>query len=202
MIAALLMCFWLRCPHRRRQQSGLPPIPRPSTWTGCVIRSGPDSRNCAACFVSRDDGGICVARRPLGLGRDRAGRPGKENSDEARDRMLAGSIGKTYFSAVALQLVAEGKLELDSQIKKWLGSEPWFDRLPNDDEITLRMLMNHTSGVPEHVLDPAFIAAVQERAGQEMVAAGTGGVRAREDSRAFPRARAGLTRTRTISWSA
>ena len=37
------------------------------------------------------------------------------------DRMLAGSIGKTYFSAVALQLVAEGKLALDSKITTWLG---------------------------------------------------------------------------------
>jgi D-alanyl-D-alanine carboxypeptidase len=80
-----------------------------------------------------------------------------------RDRMLAGSIGKTFFSAVALQLVAEGKLELDSPISKWLGNEPWFDRLPNHGEITLRMLMNHTSGVPEHVLDPSFIAAVGDK---------------------------------------
>ena len=78
------------------------------------------------------------------------------------DRMLAGSIGKTYFSAVALQLVAEGKLDLDTKIKKWLGSEPWFARLPNGADITLRMLMNHTSGVPEHVLDPTFIAAVKK----------------------------------------
>jgi D-alanyl-D-alanine carboxypeptidase len=78
------------------------------------------------------------------------------------DRMLAGSIGKTYFSAVALQLIAEGKLELDTKIKTWLGSEPWFDRLPNGADITLRMLMNHTSSVPEHVLDPTFIAAVKK----------------------------------------
>ena len=29
------------------------------------------------------------------------------------DRMLQGSVGKTYFGAVALQLVAEGRLDLD-----------------------------------------------------------------------------------------
>ena len=91
------------------------------------------------------------------------------------DRMLAGSIGKTFFSAVALQLVAEGKLDLDSPMSKWLGTEPWFERLPNHGEITLRMLMNHTSGVPEHVLDPKFIADVRDNADkkwlpQELVA--------------------------------
>jgi len=73
------------------------------------------------------------------------------------DRMLAGSIGKTYFSAVTLQLVAEGKLALDEKIERWLGAEPWFNKLPNAKDITLRMLMNHTSGIPEHVLRKDFI---------------------------------------------
>jgi D-alanyl-D-alanine carboxypeptidase len=77
------------------------------------------------------------------------------------DRMLAGSIGKTFVSAVALQLVGEGKLELESKISRWLGNDDWFPRLPNGPNITLRMLMNHSSGIPEHVLDPTFIAALR-----------------------------------------
>jgi D-alanyl-D-alanine carboxypeptidase len=77
------------------------------------------------------------------------------------DLMLAGSIGKTYFAAVTLQLVHEGKLKLDEKIERWLGREPWFNRLPNARDITLRMLMNHTSGIPEHVLDKDFIAAMK-----------------------------------------
>ncbi|MGH9768604.1 MAG: serine hydrolase domain-containing protein, partial [Blastocatellia bacterium] len=79
------------------------------------------------------------------------------------DRMLAGSIGKTYVSAVALQLVEEGKLSLDDKIEKWLGKEPWFDRLPNARQITLRTLMNHTSGIPEHVLNKDFIRTLREQ---------------------------------------
>jgi len=79
------------------------------------------------------------------------------------DRMLAGSIGKTYVSAVTLQLVEEGKLGLDDKIGKWLGKEPWFDRLPNASEITLKMLMNHTSGIPEHVLNKDFIRLLREQ---------------------------------------
>ena len=66
------------------------------------------------------------------------------------DRMLAGSIGKTYFAAVAMQLVQEGKLNLDEKIEKWFGREAWFPRLPNGKEITVRMLMNHTSGLQEY----------------------------------------------------
>jgi D-alanyl-D-alanine carboxypeptidase len=77
--------------------------------------------------------------------------------------MLAGSIGKTYVSAVTLQLVEEGTLNLDEKIEKWLGAEPWFNRLPNAETITLRMLMNHTSGIPEHVLHKDFVKTLKEQ---------------------------------------
>jgi D-alanyl-D-alanine carboxypeptidase len=78
------------------------------------------------------------------------------------DRMLAGSIGKTYVSAAMLGLVQEGKVNLDSKIERWFGNEPWFSRLPNARDITLRMLMNHSSGIPEHVLDKKFIAEMKK----------------------------------------
>src|SRR5688572_31778407 len=45
------------------------------------------------------------------------------------DRMLAGSVGKTFAAATALQLVKEGKIGLDDRIEKYLGREPWFLRL-------------------------------------------------------------------------
>ena len=75
------------------------------------------------------------------------------------DRMLAGSIGKTFVAAVTLQLAGEGRVNLDEKIEHWFGREAWFNRLPNAKDITLRMLMNHTSGIPEHVLRQDFIAA-------------------------------------------
>jgi D-alanyl-D-alanine carboxypeptidase len=56
-------------------------------------------------------------------------------------------VGKTYAAALALQLVREGRLELDAPISRYLGREPWFDRLPNARAITVRQLMNHSSGV-------------------------------------------------------
>jgi D-alanyl-D-alanine carboxypeptidase len=72
-------------------------------------------------------------------------------------RMLQGSVGKTYFGAVALQLVSEGRLELDAPISDFLGREPWFSRLPNAADVTVRQLMNHTSGIVRYELDPRFL---------------------------------------------
>lgn len=64
------------------------------------------------------------------------------------DLMHGGSAGKTLFAALALQLVGEGRLSLDDKISKYLGKEPWFAGLPNAGTITVRMLLNHTSGMP------------------------------------------------------
>jgi D-alanyl-D-alanine carboxypeptidase len=79
------------------------------------------------------------------------------------DRMLAGSIGKTYFAAVVMQLVQEGKLNLDDKIDKWFGREPWFARLPNGKEISLRMLMNHSSGLAEYYELKGFIETLRTK---------------------------------------
>lgn len=72
------------------------------------------------------------------------------------DRMLAGSVGKTFAAATALQLVKEGKVGLDDMIEKYLGKEPWFDRLPNAKDITVRQLMNHTSGLVRYEFKETF----------------------------------------------
>jgi D-alanyl-D-alanine carboxypeptidase len=74
------------------------------------------------------------------------------------DRMLSGSVGKTYVAAVALQLVGEGRLRLDDPIARHLGAEPWFARLPNARDVTVRMLMNHTSGLVRYELNERFLA--------------------------------------------
>ena len=72
------------------------------------------------------------------------------------DRMLAGSVGKTFAAATALQLIKEGKFKLDDKIEKYLGSEAWFGRLPNAKEITIRQLMNHTSGLVRYEFKDQF----------------------------------------------
>ncbi len=73
------------------------------------------------------------------------------------DRMLVGSTGKTFVAAVALQLVSEGKLDLDALVSDYLGDEPWYNRLPNGESVTVRMLMTHTSGIIRYEFNEAFL---------------------------------------------
>jgi len=77
-------------------------------------------------------------------------------------RMPAGSIGKTFVSAMTLALVQDGKLALDDKLEKWLGDEPWFAELPNGPQITVRHLLMHRAGLADHIYDPQFGAAVQQ----------------------------------------
>ncbi len=75
-------------------------------------------------------------------------------------RQLTGSIGKTFAAAVALDLVSEGLFDLDDPVVKWLGSNDWYARLPNGSDITVRMLMNHTAGIPDNVADSVFLGDI------------------------------------------
>lgn len=72
------------------------------------------------------------------------------------DRMPAGSTGKTFAAALAMQLVKDGRLGLDEKIEKYLGKEPWFGRLPNARDITVRQLLNHTSGLVRYEFKKEF----------------------------------------------
>jgi D-alanyl-D-alanine carboxypeptidase len=70
--------------------------------------------------------------------------------------MMQGSVGKTYVAAIALQLIKEGKFSLDDKVSKWLADRNWYSRIPNADDITVRMIMNHTSGVMRYEFKEAF----------------------------------------------
>lgn len=80
----------------------------------------------------------------------------KKTPMKPTDIMCAGSVGKTYALAVAMQLVAEKKINLDDKIEKYLGQEKWFARLPNAKDITVRQLMNHTSGLIRYEFKEQF----------------------------------------------
>lgn len=74
------------------------------------------------------------------------------------DLLLAGSTGKTLFAALALQLIEAKRLDLDAKVSTYLGDRPWFHRLPNAPDITIRHLMTHTSGLVRYEMNPAFTA--------------------------------------------
>jgi D-alanyl-D-alanine carboxypeptidase len=71
-------------------------------------------------------------------------------------RMLQGSVGKTYFAALAMRLVHEGRLDLGARVSEYLGHLDWYDRVPNAQGITVRHLMTHTSGIMRYEFKPAF----------------------------------------------
>ncbi|WP_149182394.1 serine hydrolase domain-containing protein, partial [Streptomyces sp. TRM49041] len=75
------------------------------------------------------------------------------------DRYRIASITKTFVATVVLQLEAEGRLDLDDSVEKWL---PGVVRGNGHDgrKITLRQLLNHTSGIYDVTSDPGFQAKV------------------------------------------
>jgi D-alanyl-D-alanine carboxypeptidase len=79
------------------------------------------------------------------------------------DRMPAGGAGKTFTAVVVLSLAADGVLDLDAPIARWLGDEPWFSRLPNASTVTLRQLLMHRGGIPNHASALEFVRTVQAR---------------------------------------
>lgn len=60
-----------------------------------------------------------------------------------------GSITKTFVATVALQLVDEGRLRLDDPVERYLPGE-----VPDGDRITVRQILNHTSGIYDYAHDP------------------------------------------------
>ena len=63
------------------------------------------------------------------------------------------SITKTFTAEVVLQLISQGKLSLDDKLSKF----DWSTGIVNRDQITVRMLLDHTSGLPDlENDDPAF----------------------------------------------
>jgi D-alanyl-D-alanine carboxypeptidase len=63
------------------------------------------------------------------------------------DKVRIGSITKVFVATVVLQLVAEGRIELDTPVRRILP-----DLLPDRyAAVTVAHLLNHTSGLPDHV---------------------------------------------------
>lgn len=80
-----------------------------------------------------------------------------------QSRMLSASIGKTFVGSTAVALDREGVLDLDIPVSRWLGDQKWFARLPNHNVITLRHLLTHSSGLPDHVHLESFATEVSQK---------------------------------------
>jgi D-alanyl-D-alanine carboxypeptidase len=64
------------------------------------------------------------------------------------DRFRAGSVTKTFIAAAILRLVGEGTLSLDDTVERWLPG-----LVPNGGAITVRRLLNMTSGLFDYLND-------------------------------------------------
>lgn len=86
----------------------------------------------------------------------------QENEIEmTKDHLLhSGSTGKTIVSAVIMQLVIEGEIDLSKPAKLYLGDYSWWSRIPNADSITLTHLLNHSSGIQRYEFKEAFLSEV------------------------------------------
>jgi D-alanyl-D-alanine carboxypeptidase len=92
-------------------------------------------------------GAIALVRNTARVRRAAAGTADLANGRpmSVGDHVRIGSITKTFVAVVALQLVAERRLRLDDRVSTWLPGV-----LPYGNTVTVRELLNHTSGVPEY----------------------------------------------------
>jgi D-alanyl-D-alanine carboxypeptidase len=76
---------------------------------------------------------------------DPYGLPRREGSQLMRpdDLMYVDSCSKTHIAALVMRLVAEEALSLNDTLAQWLPQ----CQIPNADRITLRQMLNHTSGI-------------------------------------------------------
>ena len=77
------------------------------------------------------------------------------------------SVSKTYMAVAILQLHEQGKIELDAPITKYLPAK-YAGHVKHAQSITIRMLLNHTSGIPDYATDPVFVSYVVQHPLQKL----------------------------------
>ncbi|BCT74405.1 serine hydrolase [Sinomonas cyclohexanicum] len=98
------------------------------------------------------EGAIIAVRTPQGTWIKALGLADKATNTPMSDTMYSriGSVTKTFTGTLVLQLVQDGRLSLDDPIGKY------FPDIPRGNDVTVRMLMNMTSGIASYSLDPTF----------------------------------------------
>jgi D-alanyl-D-alanine carboxypeptidase len=73
------------------------------------------------------------------------------------DRFRIGSMTKAFVSTVVLQLAGERRLSLDDTVERWLPGV-----VPGGDAITVRQLLNHTSGLYNYTDEPFYLQLLRD----------------------------------------
>jgi len=69
------------------------------------------------------------------------------------------SISKSYMAVEILQLKEQGKIDIDAPMTKYLPVK-YSKYIKDAGSVTVRMLLNHTSGIPEYNEASAFVSKV------------------------------------------
>lgn len=95
-------------------------------------------------------GVIAEVRDKRGVWRGSAGVANLRHEHEPRKdgRFRVGSVTKTFVATTVLQLVGEGEVELNAPVEDYLPGI-----IPGDQGVTVRQLLNHSSGLYNYTLD-------------------------------------------------
>ena len=126
------------------------------------------------------DGGApgvtAVIRGPGGRERYSAGSANlpRNRPISPRHHGRVGSVTKSFTATLVLQLAAERKLGLEDSVERWLPG-----LVPNGDRITVRQLLDHTSGIADYCSVPGITLCANPDPGrrwtpEELVAIGVG----------------------------
>ena len=102
-------------------------------------------------------GVIVMAQDPrLGLWTGTFGTANRSTGQPMRaaDHFRIASITKTFVATVVLQLVAGHRLSLNDRLATWVPG------IPNASQITIRELLNHTSGIRDYEDNPVLLRAI------------------------------------------
>jgi len=108
------------------------------------------SRLGGASLFPASPGAILLLDTPEGRFLKAAGQARREDRTPMQpgDRFQIGSITKMFIGVLLLQLEEDGIVSLDDPLARWLPDQA--ARIPNGEQITLRMLANHTAGLADY----------------------------------------------------
>ncbi len=92
-------------------------------------------------------GGVGLANREWGI----------RNAPETKFRLA--SLTKAFTAAMIMKLVDAGAVELDAPLTRYLD---WY-RKDTGDRVTIRHLLNHTSGIPSFTAQPSYESLKRRR---------------------------------------
>jgi D-alanyl-D-alanine carboxypeptidase len=145
-LAAIVFAGCTQTVTPQQQADGKGPNPPPAE-TGATLQQTMDT----AIIAAGIPGAVVEIETPRWTWTSAAGKASPITGEPAQPgmRFLIASVSKTFTSVSVQKLAEEGKLSLDDPISRWLTAD-LVKRIPNGDKITVRQLLDHTSGIADY----------------------------------------------------